>query len=390
MLKKRLFTPGPTPIPEQVMLAMAQPIMHHRHPEFGEMFRRVNENLKYLFQTQQEVLTLTSSGTGAMEAAVCNLLSPKDRAIFVNAGKFGERWGEICRAYGVGTEEIKVEWGDPVDPRLIVDCLRNHSDIKAVFVTHSETSTGVLHDVQEIARLVRDNSDALVVVDGITSVGALELRTDAWGIDVVITGSQKGLMIPPGLSFITLSDRAWKRAGQSTLPKYYLDLQRAKKALDQHETPWTPAVTLLVGLDIALGMIRREGVESVWERHAVLARAIRGGSEAVGLRLLARSPSNALTAVWIPAELDAKRFSQTLKQTYGISVAGGQGQLKGKIFRISHLGYYDELDAVGVISALEMTLRDCGWRFETGAGVRAVQSQMSKADHTLLTKSAMQ
>lgn len=371
------------------MLAMAQPIIHHRHPEFGEMFRRVNENLRYLFQTQQDVLTLTSSGTGAMEAAVCNLLSPKDRAIFVNAGKFGERWGEICRAYGVETEEIRVEWGDPVDPKLIVDCLQNHSGTKAVFVTHSETSTGVLHDVQEIARLVRENSDALVVVDGITSVGAVELRTDAWGIDVVITGSQKGLMIPPGLSFITLSNRAWKQAEQSTLPKYYLGLQRAKKALPQNETPWTPAVTLLAGLDIALGMIRQEGIESVWERHALLAKAIRAGSEALGLRLFARSPSNALTAICIPPGLDAKRFSQTLKKTYGITVAGGQGQLKDKVFRISHLGYYDELDAVGVISALEMTLRDCGWRFETGAGVRAVQLNMSKPPQADLPRSAM-
>ncbi len=388
MFKKRLFTPGPTPVPEQVMLAMAQPIIHHRHPEFGEIFRRVNENLKYLFQTERDVLTLTASGTGAMEAGACSLLSPGDTAVFVNAGKFGERWGEICRAYGVEAVEVKVEWGDPVDPGSIVTSLLGRKGIKVVFVTQSETSTGVLHDVKEIARAVRENSDALIVVDGITSVGALELRTDAWGIDVVITGSQKGLMIPPGLSFITLSDRAWKRTEQSTLPKYYLDLRRAKKALGQNETPWTPAVTLLVGLDMALGMIRQEGIESVWQRHALMAGAIRAGCGALGLRLLAKTPSNALTAVWIPTELDARKFSQTLKQAYGVTVAGGQGHLKGKIFRISHLGYYDALDAVGVVAALEMTLRDCGWKFEAGAGVLAAQSHMLKPDHTFLSASA--
>jgi aspartate aminotransferase-like enzyme len=374
MIKKRLFTPGPTPVPEHVMLDMAQPMIHHRHPEFIELFQRVNDNLKYLFQTSQDVFSLASSGTGAMEAAVCNLLSPGDSVLYVNAGKFGERWGEICRAYGVHAEEIKIEWGKSVTPSDISRALKSHSDCTAVFLTHSETSTGVVHNIQEIAKIVRDNSNALVVVDGITSVGAIELRMDEWGLDAVMTGSQKGLMIPPGLAFIAFSERAWRFIERSTLPKYYFDMKFARKALQNSETPWTPAVSLLVGLNSALRMLRQEGIESIWRRHAAIAEAVRTGCKALGLRLLAVCPSNALTAVYFPDGIDAKKFSNTLKQKYGITAAGGQGSLKGKIFRISHLGYYDMLDAVTVISALEMTLKDCGWQFETGVGVHAAQS----------------
>jgi aspartate aminotransferase-like enzyme len=373
MFKKRLFTPGPTPVPESVMLTMAQPIIHHRHPEFLEIFKRVNENLKYLFQTKQDVLTLTSSGTGAMEAAVCNLLSPNDTVLYVNAGKFGERWGEICTAYGVRAEEIKVEWGKSVAPAEIEKRLKAHSDIKAVFVTHSETSTGIMNDVKEIARVVRSASGAITVVDGITSVGSLELKMDEWGIDVVMTGSQKGLMIPPGLAFIALSERAWQMVEQSKLPKYYFSLKKAKKALADEETPWTPAVSLLVGLDQALTMLRQEGIENIWTRHTKLASAVREGCKALELKLLAELPSNALTAVWVPTSIEWKKFNSLLKNTYGITVAGGQGELKGRIFRISHLGYYDEFDIISVISALEMALRDCGHKFEPGAGVTTVQ-----------------
>ena len=278
----------------------------------------------------------------------------------------------------IQSEEIKVEWGASVDPAHLETYLRSHSAVKAVFVTHSETSTGAMQDVKEVARVVRSISEAAVVVDGITSVGSLELRMDEWGIDVVITGSQKGLMIPPGLAFISLSNRAWSMVERSSSPKYYFSLQKAKKALGTNETPWTPAVSLLIGLDAALRMVRDETIEKVWQRHAVLADAVRSGCTAVGLRLLAGRPSNALTAAWIPESIDAKKFSKTLKSTYGITVAGGQGTLKGKIFRISHLGYYDLLDAITVIGALELTLRNCGWKFDEGAGVRAVQHQLAK------------
>jgi aspartate aminotransferase-like enzyme len=337
---------------------MARPIIHHRNPEFADIFSRVNENLKYLFQTEQDVYTLTSSGTGAMESAVCNLLSSGDKVIFVNGGKFGERWGKICAAFGVNAVEIKVEWGRAVEPGQVRDALRGNPDAKAVFVTHSETSTGVFTDVKEIAQVVKENSDAIIVVDGISSVGAHEMYMDRWGLDVVITGSQKGLMIPPGLSFIALSDRAWRFVERSNLPKFYFSLKRARESLESGDTPWTPAVALIVALDIALEMIRREGLENVWRRHERLARAVRAGCRAIGLKLFGHPPSNAVTAVCFPEGIDVKEFSRILKYRYGITIAGGQEHLRGKIFRISHLGYYDELDIVGVISAIEMALLD--------------------------------
>ena len=376
MHKCRLFTPGPTPIPEQVTLAMAQPIIHHRHTEFLDLFKRANENLKYLFQTKNDVYTFASSGTGAMEAAICNILSPGETALFVDAGKFGERWGEICTAYGVKTEELKVEWGHSVDPGEISKRLRIHPEIKAVFLTHSETSTGVVNDVQAIARVVKGDSDALVVVDGISSVGALEMRMDAWGLDLVLTGSQKGLMVPPGLAFIAASNRAWKCIERSTLPKYYFSLIEARKALASAGTPWTPAISLIIGLDAALGMIRHEGIENIWARHGRLAAAVRAGCQALGLRLFAKSPSNALTAVWIPESIDRKKFHRLLKEVHGITVASGQGEMKDKIFRISHLGYYDNLDIISLVSALEMVLHECSWQFEVGDGVKAAQSRL--------------
>lgn len=378
MYKKRLFTPGPTPVPENVMLAMAQPMIHHRHPEFIELFDRVNENLKYLFQTQQQVFTLTSSGTGAMETAVCNLLSQGDVALFVNVGKFGERWGEICNAYGVQTEEVKVIYGEAVNPDEIIKRLQSRPEIKVVFLTHSETSTGAAQDIKTIAQKVRAISSALVVVDGITSVGSLEMRMDEWGIDVLLTGSQKGLMIPPGLAFIAVSERAWKAIEESKLPKYYFSLKKAKKAISGEGTPWTPAISLIIGVDVALQMIRSEGIENVWSRHQKLADAVREGCKAVGLTLFAKTPSNALTAVNLPPGVDDKQFTKIVKGKYGFTLAGGQGELKGKIFRISHLGYYDDFDALAIISGIELTLAECGWKFEQGAGVKAAQHVLAR------------
>ncbi len=372
-MKKRLFTPGPTPVPEHIMLSMAEPLIHHRHPEFQELFKRVAENLQYLFQTSNDVLTLTSSGTGAMEAAVANLVSPGDTVIYVNGGKFGERWGELSHTYGANAVEIFVDWGEAVTADQVREALKEHPEAKAVFVTHSETSTGVAIDVEKIARVVHENSEAVIVVDGISAVGALEMRMDAWNLDVVVTGSQKGLMIPPGLAFIALNDRAWELVERSRSPHYYFDLLRARKSFKEHDTPWTPAISLFIGLDAALEMIRRETVEAIWRRHARLAAAVRAGIQALGLKLLSKSPSNALTAVWNPEGCDAKLFNTALKSTYGITVAGGQGHLKGKIFRISHLGYYDELDVIGVISAVELALRDAGYRFEATSGVSAAQ-----------------
>ena len=353
---------------------MAEPIIHHRHVEFTDLFARVCKNLQYLFQTSGDVLTLTSSGTGAMEAAVCNLHSSGETALFVNGGKFGERWGELLATYGVAPVEVKVEWGNSVEPEQIEETLRANPKISAVYLTHSETSTGAATDIKRVVDRVRSVSNALVVVDGITAVGAMELRMDAWGLDVVVTGSQKGLMIPPGLAFAAVSERAWKKMADAGAPRYYFDLVRARKALQTNDTPWTPAISLVIGVDAALEMIRTQGIESVWGRHSKLALSIREGVKALGLVVLAKHPSSALTAVRIPETIDAKKFNKTLKNTYGITVAGGQGHLSGKIFRISHLGYYDELDMISMISALEMTLMECGHSFEGGAGVRAAQS----------------
>lgn len=373
-MKKRLYTPGPTPVPESIMLKMAEPMIHHRHKEFTDLFARVNRNLQYLFQTSEDVYTLTSSGTGAMEAAVSNLHRAGDTALYVNGGKFGERWGELLQAYGVTSVELSVEWGTVVAPDKILSALKANPNINAVYLTHSETSTGTATDVKTLASLIHQHSDAVVVVDGITAVGAMEMRMDDWGIDVVVTGSQKGLMVPPGLAFIAVSKRAWNMINRSNLPNFYFNLKKAQQALETSDTPWTPAISLIIGVDAALEMIRQTGVEQVWARHDRLARSIRAGVEALGLTLLSKAPSNALTAVYIPESIDGKQFNKVLKNNYGITIAGGQGHLTGKIFRISHLGYYDELDMLTMISALEMTLQECGCKFELGSGIRAAQA----------------
>ncbi|MCA9743277.1 MAG: alanine--glyoxylate aminotransferase family protein [Deferribacteres bacterium] len=372
-MRPRLFTPGPTQIPERVIAEMSQPLQHHRSPEFKQIFAEVSENLKQFFRTAGEVLTLTTSGSGAMESAVVNLLSKGDKVISIEGGKFGERWGEICRAYGLQVVDIQVPWGDSIPAEEVRTTVRQHSDATAVFMTHSETSTGVAFDVKGISEVVHAESDALLIVDGITSIGVLPFEKDQWHIDVAVSGSQKGVMIPPGLAFIALNDRAWDRAQNSDLPKYYLSLLKARKALAQQSTPFTPATTLLIGLRLSLEMILADGLPSFWEKYARLAHATREGAKAVGLELFASTPSNALTAIKVPDELDGHKFVQTLREKYRVTVAGGQSQLKGKIFRVAHMGYYDHLDMVSFASAMEMALQDLGWRFELGKGVAAVQ-----------------
>jgi aspartate aminotransferase-like enzyme len=373
MFKERLFTPGPTPIPEQVMLKMAQPILHHRSPEFLEIFKRVNVNLQYLFQTKQPVLTLTCSGTGGMESTFVSLFSPGDTIISVNGGKFGERWVEMPKTFGLNVVELKIEWGKAPTPGQIRELLKKTPGVQAVYLTHSETSTGTATDIQACARIIRENSSALVCVDAITAVGAHELRFDDWGLDVCVTGSQKGLMIPPGLAFVALSGRAVARLKSTTTPKYYFDLSRALASYEGNDTPWTPAASLIIGADVALAMIRQEGIEQIWKRHERMAAACRAGITAIGLALFSDSPSFAVTPVRLPEGIAWKQFNTVLKHTYGITVAGGQDSLKDKVFRISHLGYYDEFDILTVIAAIERTLGECGWKFEPGAGVQAAQ-----------------
>ncbi len=375
-MKKRLFTPGPTPVPEQVMLRMAEPIIHHRNPEFRQVMERVNKNLQYLFQTSGPVLTLAASGTGGMEAVFVSLFSPGETVIAVNGGKFGERWVAMPRTFGLHSVEIKTPWGKAPQPQEILDALRKHPDTRGVVLTHSETSTGTATDVKALARLIRENSDALVVIDGITAVGAHELRFDAWGIDACVTGSQKGLMIPPGLAFVALSPKAVEAVGRSTTPRFYFDLGRALKSWAGADTPWTPAVSLVVGVDAALEMIREEGIERVWRRHERLATALRAGIASLGLRLFSEAPSFAVTPVWLPEGIDWKAFNATLKNDIGITIAGGQDDFAGKIFRVSHLGYYDDLDMITFVAALERTLAARRYPFTPGTGLAATQQSL--------------
>lgn len=376
-MKKRLFTPGPTPIPETVMLKMAEPIIHHRNPEFNEILTRVNKNLRYLFQTEQPVLTLTSSGTGGVESTFVSLFSPGDTIISANGGKFGERWVKMPKAFGMNVVEIKVEWGKAPTEEQILTALKAHPEAKAVYLVHSETSTGAATDVKALAKIIRENSSALVCVDGITAVGAHEMRFDEWGIDVCVTGSQKGLMIPPGLAFVAVSKRAVAAMETSKMPRFYFDLKKALKSYQENDTPWTPAVSLVIGVDAALQKIVEEGIENVWARHKRLANAIRAGVSGAGLKLFSEFPSYAVTPVWVPEGVEWKKFNKILKGKYGITIAGGQDDFKDKIFRISHLGYYDELDMITMIGALELTLKECGYQFDLGVGVKALLQSLA-------------
>jgi serine---pyruvate transaminase len=379
-MKKRLFTPGPTPVPEQVMLTMADPLIHHRSPEFREIMSRVNANLRYLFQTSQPVLTLACSGTGGVESTFVSLFSPGETVIAVNGGKFGERWVEMPRVFGLNAVEIALRWGTALREEQLRDTLRAHPEAKAVYLTQSETSTGTLTDVRTMARVIHEYSSALVCVDGISSIGAQEMRFDEWGVDVCVTGSQKGLMIPPGLAFVALSARAREAVAKSSMPRFYFDLQRALRSYEKDDTPWTPAISLIIGADLALEMIRKEGVEQVWLRHQRLGSALRAGVLAVGLKLFSEAPTASVTAVCIPEGMAWKDFNRALKIDNGVTVAGGQGDFAGKIFRVSHLGYYDELDMVACMAAIERALVAVGYAFTHGAGVEAVHKELLKSE----------
>jgi aspartate aminotransferase-like enzyme len=356
---------------------MAAPIIHHRHPEFRVIMTRVNGGLQYVFQTSGPVLSLASSGTGGMEATFVSLFSPGDTVLSVNQGKFGERWVTMPRTFGLNTVEIAVPWGSAVQPGKVREVLRSNPKAKAVYLTHSETSTGTATDVQAIAQVIHNESDALVCVDGITAIGAHEFRFDDWGIDVCVTGSQKGLMIPPGLAFVALSQRAIKTMETSTLPKFYFDLRRVLASHASNDSPWTPAVSLLIGLDAALELIRAEGIENVWARHKRLALALRAGLAAIGLRLFSDAPSYAVTPVWLPGSVEWNSLYKALKVDNGITVAGGQGEFAGKIFRVSHLGYYDDLDMVAVMAGIERAFQAVGHPVPLGKGVEAVQKTLS-------------
>jgi len=377
MKKFRLLAPGPTPVPPEVLLAMAQPVLHHRTPEFEALFAQARRGLQWLFQTRREVLILAASGTGAMEGAVVNACSPGDRVLVIRGGKFGERWAEICQAYGLSVIPVEVPYGKAVDPQAVAAALRGEPSIAAVFVTHSETSTGVLHDLEAIAAIVKQ-TPALLVVDAITSLGVVNLPTDAWGVDVVVGASQKALMLPPGLAFASLSERAWAAAERTRLPRYYFNFLTERKTQAKHQSAWTPAVSLVAGLKAALGLLQAEGLPAIFARHERLARATRAAVTALGLDLFAERPSPAVTAVKVPEGVDGGAIVRVLRDKHGISIAGGQGSMQGKIFRIATLGYADAYDVLTGIAALEFTLAELGYPVRLGDALRAAQDVLQK------------
>jgi len=369
MQKRYLLAPGPTAIPPEVLLKMAEPILHHRNPLFEAVVAEVRENLKWLFGTKNEVLIFASSGTGAMEGAVTNMLSPGDKAICVRSGKFGERWANICKAYGVQSVNIDIPWGDILDPAEIEKVLKANPDAKAVYATATETSTGARFPIQEIAAIVKNYPNTIMVVDAITGLGVFEILQDDWGIDVLVGGSQKALMLPPGLAFASVSDKAWEFNKTSTLPKFYFNWAKELANLQKNQTNFTPAISLIMGLRESLRMMKEEGRENVFRRIEILARATREGAMALGLKVFAKSPSPAVTAIVAPEGIDGQAIYKTLWKKYGVTGAGGQDQLKGKIFRIATLGYADKYDVITAISALEFTLKDLGYKFQMGVGV---------------------
>ncbi len=373
MRKTYLLAPGPTPVPERVLLAMAQPMIHHRTPQFSAIFREAADLLKYVFQTEQDVLILAASGTGAMEGSIVNLFSPGDSVIVVNGGKFGERWGKISETYGLKVHWITVEWGKAVDPAVVKKLLEENPGVKGVLVQASETSTTVAHPVKELAALTRDR-DCLLVVDGITGVGVFDLPMDEWGIDVLVSGSQKAFMLPPGLAFAALSAKAWKFTESAKCPKFYFDFKKEKKNLANNTTAYTPAVSLITGLREAMSMIKEEGLSNTFARHDRLARATRAAAVAMKLKLLApESPSNAATGVYVPEGVDGGKLVKYLRDGMGVTLAGGQDHLKGKILRIAHLGYVDNFDIIIALSAIEMALAKSGHDVGAGKGVAAAE-----------------
>ncbi|HUB07822.1 MAG TPA: alanine--glyoxylate aminotransferase family protein [Myxococcales bacterium] len=377
-LKHYLLTPGPTPVPERVALAMAHPIPHHRAPAFEALFAEVRDGLKWLYDTKSDVLTFACSGTGAMEGSIVNFFKPGDEIVTVNGGKFGERWGKIGKAYGLTVHELKVEWGKAVDPAAVEKALRDHPTARAVCVQASESSTGVAHPVREIAQIT-GRGEALCIVDAVSALGAMPLPMDEWGIDVLVTGSQKALMLPPGLAFGAASEKAWKRNETATLPRFYFDWKREREMQRKNQTAWTPSISLLMGLAEVIRWLRELTLPAVYERHERLARASRAAMTAIGCKLYAERPVVSLTTVWAPEGIDSDKLVKTLKTKYGVTLVGGQDAAKGKIFRIAHLGYFDDLDIVVAVAAIERALADLGYKAKPfGTGVGAAMAAMGE------------
>ena len=379
-----LMIPGPTPVPEKVLLAMAKHPIGHRSGEFSQIIAETNANLKWLFQTKNHVLALTASGTGTVEAAIINFLSADDRVLVGSNGKFGERWVQIANAYGLDVRAIKADWGTPLNPDDFGKELKADSEkkIKAVIITHSETSTGVLNDLEAINQLVKAHGEALIIVDAVTSLGSYNIPVDEWGVDVIASGSQKGFMLPPGLGFITVSDKAWKAYETATLPKFYLDLGKYRKSAEKDSTPFTPPVNLYFGMKVALEMMKAEGLDSIFARHARHKAAARAAMKALGLPLFAPDThaSPAVTSV-VPEGIEAEKIRSVMKKRFDIALAGGQDHMKGKMFRMGHLGFVSDRDVLCAISALEATLIELGHKVPA-SGVAAASEKLQSTKAT--------
>lgn len=369
MIKKNyLLAPGPTPVPQEILLEGAKETIHHRTPQFMAILKETLEEAKIMFQTTNKVISMVASGTGAMEAAVVNTVMPGDKVIVVDGGKFGERWHKLCKAYGADVELIKIEWGDYVKPEQIKEALDSNPDAVAVFATHSETSTGTVNPIEEIGEVVK-NYNALFVVDSVSGLLAEPLKMDEWHVDIVATGLQKGVMLPPGLALIVLSDKAWARVDSCETRSFYFNLKAYNK--NHPDSPWTPGVNQIYQLKKAIEMIKEEGIENVWERHRILADATRAGVKALGLELLSKKPGNVTTAAICP--VDTGKLTKLMRDKYGVTMAGGQDHYKGKIIRMAHLGYMSKFDTIVGLSAIEMALNELGHKVELGAGVRAAE-----------------
>ncbi len=379
MKKVSLLAPGPTPVPPRTLLAMAQPLIHHRSSDFLEIFGRVREGLKKIFKTNNEVLVFCSSGTGAMESSVSNLLSPGDKAIAIRGGKFGERWTELLTAYGCQPVNLDVPWGQAVKPADVAALLKADPSIKAVYVQALETSTGVSHPIKELAQVTK-NTGAVLVVDAVSALGAYDIPTDEWGLDVVLSGSQKALMLPPGLAFASIGPKAMEMMKTSKCPKYYFSWAKELKNQTQNKGAFTSPVTLFMGLLDVFDLINEMGLDNIYKETELKSKAFKAAVAAWGLKLYSKEcPSVALTAVEAPAGIDGQDVVSWLKNKYAIFIAGGQDQAKGKIFRVAHMGYISEFDTLQGISAIEMALAGLGYKFEMGAGIAAAQKVFGEA-----------
>jgi len=368
--KHYLLTPGPTPVPPQVLAALAEPVIHHRARDYRDIYARCLARLAEVYRTEHDVLMFTASGTGAFESAVANLTSPGDRQLVLSAGNFGERWAGMAKAFGADVVHAKLEWGETPEPEDLRSALDGAGDVRVVYLTHSETSTGVVCDVQALAAVAKE-AGALVVVDAVSSLGAVPLETDGWELDVVVSGSQKALMTPPGVAFVSVSPAALAAATSSTTPRYTLDWERTRKAQAKLDAPFTPAVSIVRALDVALGLLLEEGLDAAFDRHARLGRACREGVKAMGLELFSPDDdrSAVVTAVRAPDGVDATEIVSTLRDRFGITIANGQAELKGKVFRVGHIGWFDVFDITTALAAVELALADAGAEIERGVAV---------------------